>query len=108
MSCKLYTLENEFISESEIVPDNFTGIIKWNHLKVWYLEGNFHRADGPAIERLTGTKEWYLNGERHRLDGPAFEGWDGHKTYFINGEEITEQEHKLLVNIMKLKGLLWI
>jgi hypothetical protein len=27
--------------------------------------------NGPAVERSNGTKYWYLNGERHREDGPA-------------------------------------
>ena len=31
--------------------------------KVWYLNGNFHREDGPAIEWANGDKSWYLNGE---------------------------------------------
>ena len=31
--------------------------------KEWYLNGNLHRKDGPAIEYADGTKEWYLNGE---------------------------------------------
>ena len=31
--------------------------------KYWYLNGNLHREDGPAIERSNGTKEWWLNGE---------------------------------------------
>ena len=46
--------------------------------KRWYLNGELHREDGPAIEYVDGTKEWYLNGELHRKDGPAIEfseGW---------------------------------
>jgi hypothetical protein len=33
--------------------------------KGWFLNGNHHRADGPAVEWADGTKVWYLNGERH-------------------------------------------
>ena len=29
--------------------------------KYWYLEGELHREDGPAVEYPDGTKEWYLN-----------------------------------------------
>ena len=29
--------------------------------KHWYLNGNLHREDGPAIEYANGTKYWYLN-----------------------------------------------
>ena len=29
--------------------------------KVWWLNGEYHRTDGPAIEWPDGTKAWYLN-----------------------------------------------
>jgi hypothetical protein len=36
--------------------------------------GPLHRAGGPAVENLaTGRREWWLNGDRHRVDGPAVE-----------------------------------
>lgn len=31
--------------------------------KSWYLNGNLHREDGPAIEHTNGDKYWYLNGK---------------------------------------------
>ena len=31
--------------------------------KRWYLNGNYHREDGPAVEYPNGYKEWYLNGK---------------------------------------------
>jgi len=34
--------------------------------KGWWLNGNLHREDGPAIEWNNGTKYWYLNGNLHR------------------------------------------
>jgi len=30
--------------------------------KRWYVNGKFHRTDGPAIEYSNGSKFWYLNG----------------------------------------------
>jgi hypothetical protein len=30
--------------------------------KFWFLNGKFHREDGPAVERVNGTKAWYLHG----------------------------------------------
>ena len=30
--------------------------------KAWYLNGKYHREDGPAIENASGTKSWFLNG----------------------------------------------
>ena len=53
--------------------------------KEWYLNGNLHRNDGPAIEWSDGTKEWYLNGKLHRGDGPAVERSNGTKKWFLNG-----------------------
>ena len=34
-----------------------------NGNKIWYLNGKYHREDGPAIERADGTKYWFLNGK---------------------------------------------
>ena len=36
-----------------------------------------------------GTKFWFLNGEYHREDGPAIEYRDGTKYWFLNGKETT-------------------
>lgn len=47
--------------------------------KKWYLNGERHREDGPAIEWASGSKKWYLNGELHREDGPTCEWADGSK-----------------------------
>ena len=61
--------------------------------KQWYLNGERHREDGPAIEWLNGDKEWFLNGQLHRDDGPAVEYADGpEREWFLNGKEVTEQE----------------
>ena len=32
--------------------------------KQWYLNGELHRVDGPAIEYPNGDNEWHLNGKR--------------------------------------------
>ena len=29
--------------------------------KAWYLDGNLHRTDGPAVEWADGDKEWWLD-----------------------------------------------
>jgi len=57
--------------------------------KKWWLNGKYHRTDGPAVERSNGTKEWWLNGERHRTDGPAIEWSDGSKEWWLNGNIVT-------------------
>ena len=67
--------------------------IEWaDGSKHWYLNGKRHREDGPAIEFANGNKYWYLNGKYHREDGPAIERADGTKYWFLNGKELTEAE----------------
>ena len=41
-----------------------------------------------------GSRCWYLDGERHREDGPAVEFSNGNKVWYLNGERVTEEEHK--------------
>ena len=76
------------VSDEEEIPKNYTGIVEYtNGSKEWYLNGNYHRTDGPAVEYSTGFKEWWINGELHRTDGPAVEWKNGHKQWFLNGIE---------------------
>jgi len=68
--------------------------------KVWYLDGQRHREDGPAIELSSGTKAWYLDGKYHREklhreDGPAIERADGTQVWYLNGNHLTEEDHRL-------------
>jgi hypothetical protein len=60
--------------------------------KRWYLNGQLHRVDGPAVEYTNGTKWWFLNGQLHRIDGPAFDDARGTKCWFLHGQELTEEE----------------
>jgi len=58
-------------------------------IRRWRLpNGDFHRADGPAIEYPNGEKEWYINGKMHRKNGPAwirkFRNYST-KRWYING-----------------------
>ena len=63
--------------------------IEWpNGGKWWYLNGKRHREDGPALEDANGNKEWYLNGKLHREDGPAVEHTNGDKEWWLNDEEV--------------------
>ena len=39
-----------------------------------------------------GTKHWWLNGERHRIDGPAVEWDDGSKHWWLNGKKLDPEE----------------
>ena len=62
--------------------------------KLWYLNGKLHRLDGPAVERSNGTKQWWLHGKLHREDGPAAEYADGKKIWYLNGKRyVIEKEY---------------
>jgi hypothetical protein len=60
--------------------------------KYWFLNGERHREDGPAVENSDGRKAWFLNGKRHREDGPALERSNGTKLWCLNDEHLTEKE----------------
>jgi hypothetical protein len=60
--------------------------------RCWYLNGKFHREDGPAIESYDGSRYWYLNSKYHREDGPACEYADGSRCWYLNDVEYTEEE----------------
>jgi hypothetical protein len=61
-------------------------------IKEWYLNGQLHREDGPAVERVNGDKFWFLNGQLHREDGPAIEWADGTKFWYLNGQRYSFSE----------------
>jgi len=62
-------------------------------LQYWYLNGEQHRTDGPATIRANGTQLWYLNGQLHRTDGPAVIYADGTQLWWLDGREMIQEEH---------------
>ena len=65
-----------------------------NGSKQWYLKGELHRENGPAVETFQGSKHWYLKGKRHREDGPAVETSNGSNQWYLKGKKLTEEEHQ--------------
>ena len=51
----------------------------------WFLNGNRHREDGPAVIYPDGTQSWWVNNKLHREDGPAVIYPDGTKEWHVNG-----------------------
>ena len=82
MSFKIFTKKCQLIPEATEQP---VMEVDQNGSKVWYLNGNLHRTDGPAMVYADGTKSWYINGVKHRTDGPAFESVYGTKEWWVNG-----------------------
>jgi len=62
-----------------------TIVVKENGSQYWYINGKWHREDGPAYIGADGTQSWYKNGSIHREDGPAYIGADGSQSWWING-----------------------
>ena len=69
--------------------------------KRYYLDGQLHRTDGPAIEWANGDKLWYLNGQPHRTDGPAVECADGYKSWYVQGEYLGSGEGCLCLDCFR-------
>lgn len=55
------------------------------HATFYFLNGEFHRMDGPAIDHIDGTKQWCVHGNSHRDDGPAVIWADGGQQWWVNG-----------------------
>ena len=70
--------------------------------KAWYMNGELHREDGPAIIRADGEKFWYKNGMFHRDDGPAIIWADGEEQWYLNGCYYTEKGFN--IKLEKLNG----
>ena len=80
----------EWYLNGELHRENGPAVEYTDGRKEWFLDGKRHREDGPAIEKEDGSKEWYLNGELHREDGPAVEYADGQKEWYLNGKRHRE------------------
>jgi hypothetical protein len=68
--------------------------------KYWFLNGERHRTDGPAIELTNGFKEWYINDKLHRVDGPAIEYTNGDKEWYLNNEEYSEEDFDMIKEVL--------
>ena len=60
--------------------------------------------DGLTIDEY-GTKHWYLNGKYHRTDGPAIEYTDGTKCWYLNGVKLSEEVYLKTNRNIKLELL---
>jgi len=55
---------------------------------------NWYILKGYEIQEYTDARYWYLNGLWHREDGPAIEYANGTREWWLNGIWMTEEEHK--------------
>ncbi len=66
--------------------------------KCWYLNGNYHRQDGPAVQWANGHKSWWLHGKLHRQNGPAVEWSNGEKEWWLHGKRYATQDEYWLAD----------
>jgi hypothetical protein len=57
----------------------------FNHIEWRNKLNQFHREDGPAIEKKNGKKFWLLNGKYHRKNGPAIDNGNITNQWWKNG-----------------------
>ena len=75
-----------------------------NGNKLWYLNNQIHREDGPAVEYANGSKYWYRNDQYHREDGPAVELSNGNKYWYLLGKLLDCKTNEEFLQLMKLKA----
>ncbi len=83
-----------YLEFKDLEDPEYSWIELANGNKCWFLNGKYHREDGPAVEYANGTKIWRLNGKLHREDGPAIEWANGAKRWYLNGKLLTEEDHR--------------
>ena len=71
----------------------------------WMIDNKLHRIGGVKYIAEDGTQIYHENNKRHRIGGPTAIYSGGDEEYWIDGKQVTELEHDLLYDIMKLKGL---
>jgi len=86
---------------------NFTGVlVDMENDVAHFVNGQYHRVNGPAIELANGGKAYFKNGQRHRDDGPAVDHHNSKPLWFLNDiEYYSEHEWKLAVRKLKLSLL---
>lgn len=79
-----------FFMRGELHREDGPAVIREDGTKAWYQNGKSHRVNGPAVIREDGAKFWYINGKYHRKDGPAIELINGTKKWYLNNKRHRE------------------
>ena len=72
------------------------------------MDGPYEEIDlgGGYSQRIySGYKYWYINGELHREDGPAIEYRGGSKEWWLNGIEVTEEIIEFIIKRKRLRKI---
>lgn len=60
--------------------------------RIWTVDGELDRRDGPAVVYQDGSEEWYRDGLRHCDTGPAKSVPESPGEYWLDGVEITRSQ----------------
>ena len=99
---KVYNDRTEWFLNGKFHREDGPAVECPDGFKSWWLNDKRHREYGPAIEWPNGDKEWYLNGRCHREDGPAIDWSNGDKQWYLNGKHLTEDEFNAKMNPIEL------
>ena len=65
-----------------------------NERQEWWVNGQLHREDGPAIDIKNGKKGYFNNGKLDRKDGPAVESDQIQECkFFVDNKEINANQY---------------
>ena len=97
-------LNDEILIDSENPIDNSEAFMLYITKQGidWFLNGVFHREDGPARIFNNGNKIWYKNGVKHREDGPAVIYWDDCEEYWLEGKFYTKDTYLFKTKVLEL------
>lgn len=84
----------------DVMPEH---TIAFNGKQEWWLNGELHRLDGPAVIWPDGGQEWWQYGKLHRTDGPAYITAAGDQGWYVHDRNITDQ----IEAWMETKGITW-
>ncbi len=102
----IYKGEQKWIFESSL---GYGEIIKDRIGIMYVIDGMSHRENEPAIINNDGGFTcWQKYDEYHRLDGPAVEKANGFKEYWIKGKNYYEKEYWEKIKQMKKDGTFYL
>lgn len=67
-------------------------VIRADRATYWLVTG---RDPGEKSKEWFGVRSWYLHGQRHRTNGPAIEFADGTGYFYVDGIHLTERQFHL-------------
>lgn len=64
--------------------------------ELYYVYGELHRVNGPAVKYANNTKKWYFYGKLHRIDGAAIIYSFNYSIFYLSDINLSKSEYKLI------------